>query len=418
MRTKKMVWIAAAAAAAVSLSACGPTTTPPATEPIGGGGQVSAEILAECQEIFTVKRDPSAGPHVIVLVDRTGSVADAPLPAGLATDLTEASQQDGALSVIAVEGEGQPPRLVAKQVPLSSPGERDRPSVGRLAQVMAGCVEQTYLGQDLTPTGPGTDLHAGLAMVAELANQNSHVWVVSDMVATVGPYALTPDLMAMTGTEAGAAAAARAPLNLHGAQVTVSGVANTSTALVADQRTWMRDYTQSLCQGWQVQGCETVTLDPVNPARADQGLPADPVPFATVAVIRSATSCTFEVPASLTFAGDSATLTGGADQALADPVAVLAANPAARVSVVGHTASSASHTPQDLLDLSRARAQAVADYLAGQGIDSARISTQGVGDTQPKGEDIDPGTGRQIPAQAAIERRVDIVVTGAGSCQQ
>lgn len=418
MRRKFVV--ACVATAVLTLSACGGSgDTSSADTPVGEKTSVSPKVLAACAKLFAGERDdPPAGGNVIVVADRTGSVADAPLPDGLSTDISEASRRDGTLTVIAVEGEGRPARLVAKKVPLSPEGDRDRPSVADFAGAMPSCVEETYLGATLKPSAPTTDLHAALAMAAEIADKKSIVWVISDMVPTSGPYALTADLLALNGTDAGSAAGGRAPINLNGATIKVSGVANTSTALLSAQRTWIRDFAQSLCGTWQAQGCDSIVLDPVNPERAERGLPADPVPFPGVAVIEAGTSCTFEVPASLTFAGDSSVLAEAAAEALQDPVQLLAANPSAHVNVVGHTASSSSRTQEELLNLSAARAEAVADHLRQQGIDGSRISTEGVGDSQPKGEDIDPATGRQIPEQASIERRVDLTVTGVGSCFQ
>lgn len=56
-------------------------------------------------------------------------------------------------------------------------------------------------------------------------------------------------------------------------------------------------------------------------------------------------------------------------------------NPAARAQVIGHTDSTG---PEDYNQkLSERRAQAVADYLLGKGIDPTRITTVGFGESQP-----------------------------------
>ena len=43
----------------------------------------------------------------------------------------------------------------------------------------------------------------------------------------------------------------------------------------------------------------------------------------------------------------------------------------------------------------------------------SRLTVTGVGDTQPKVEDLDPTTGQQIAHLAAQERRVDVIIKGA-----
>lgn len=93
-------------------------------------------------------------------------------------------------------------------------------------------------------------------------------------------------------------------------------------------------------------------------------------------------------------------------------------HPGSRAELKGHAASTPGATKQRLDRLSRARAQRVAAVFAAAGINPASLSVKGVGDREPLGEDIDPSTGKQIPAAAARERRVDVTIKEAGTCSQ
>jgi outer membrane protein OmpA-like peptidoglycan-associated protein len=62
-------------------------------------------------------------------------------------------------------------------------------------------------------------------------------------------------------------------------------------------------------------------------------------------------------------------------------VPVLQGEPAARIAINGHTDNIG--TPASNLDLSERRARAVVRYLAGRGIDGARMEAHGFGADQP-----------------------------------
>ncbi|QAY64904.1 OmpA family protein [Xylanimonas allomyrinae] len=79
-----------------------------------------------------------------------------------------------------------------------------------------------------------------------------------------------------------------------------------------------------------------------------------------------------------------------------------AAGPSTRFRVEGHTDD--VDTPEYNLDLSQRRAQAVADWLAGQGVDPSRITVTGYGLTHPRADNT-TAEGR------ALNRRVVITVT-------
>jgi outer membrane protein OmpA-like peptidoglycan-associated protein len=66
---------------------------------------------------------------------------------------------------------------------------------------------------------------------------------------------------------------------------------------------------------------------------------------------------------------------------LSDLLAVLKSNADWRLRIEGHTDNVGDKAAN--LKLSNARAAAVAAWLTGQGIDAARLSTAGLGDTQP-----------------------------------
>ena len=83
----------------------------------------------------------------------------------------------------------------------------------------------------------------------------------------------------------------------------------------------------------------------------------------------------------ITFATGQATITPASNQVLSDLVAVLKANGDWRLRIEGHTDNVGDKAAN--LKLSNARAAAVAAWLTGQGIDAGRLSTAGLGDTQP-----------------------------------
>ncbi|MBB3182694.1 OOP family OmpA-OmpF porin [Halomonas fontilapidosi] len=99
------------------------------------------------------------------------------------------------------------------------------------------------------------------------------------------------------------------------------------------------------------------------------------------------------------FEFDSATLTMGAEQILDGVAQKLRANPNVRVRIEGHTDAVGSESYNQ--DLSQARADSVADYLAGQGVDMERMRTIGYGESQPVATN-DTDAGR------AMNRRVEL----------
>lgn len=100
------------------------------------------------------------------------------------------------------------------------------------------------------------------------------------------------------------------------------------------------------------------------------------------------------------FDSGSATLKPGADQSLQRVADFLARNDGAKVRVEGHTDSAGDESYNQLL--SQRRAESVAARLAQLGVDNARITAMGLGETYPV-------TGNATSAGRQQNRRVEIV---------
>ena len=97
---------------------------------------------------------------------------------------------------------------------------------------------------------------------------------------------------------------------------------------------------------------------------------------------------------------DKASIRPGAEPALLDIARVIKSDTAGKVSVEGHTDSKGSASYNK--DLSLRRAKAVAQWLQSHGVDKARLSVQGLGDTRP----VQPnklGSGAGQPARPGSE---------------
>lgn len=100
---------------------------------------------------------------------------------------------------------------------------------------------------------------------------------------------------------------------------------------------------------------------------------------------------------------DQAVLRPEVEEALSKIADVLARYPDIKFYVEGHTDNLGSDDYN--LDLSRRRAQAVANFLGEHGVASERMEIAGYGETQPKA-DNETEEGRQL------NRRVDLVIPG------
>jgi outer membrane protein OmpA-like peptidoglycan-associated protein len=154
-----------------------------------------------------------------------------------------------------------------------------------------------------------------------------------------------------------------------------------------------------------IPGLPPVTVVPVPKRTIDFG---DLKPSCTL------TSTSWAMPANALFDGDEHVLKDDAKTLLDQAIQVLRQHPEAGVEIIGHTASVG--TAPSGLELSQDRADAVADYLSGEGVDRSKITARGVGDTEPSCQDWDPTTSTQIEACAATERNVTLVATGVVLC--
>jgi outer membrane protein OmpA-like peptidoglycan-associated protein len=123
------------------------------------------------------------------------------------------------------------------------------------------------------------------------------------------------------------------------------------------------------------------------------------LPGATVQRIGEGIAVTF--PEGLLFGFDSDRVTPGASENLRKLAASLNKYPNTRMLIVGHTDSDGSADYN--MDLSNRRAVAAANFIAGEGIDRARVGTAGRGETEPIATDSSDDGRRQ-------NRRVEIAI--------
>ncbi len=108
----------------------------------------------------------------------------------------------------------------------------------------------------------------------------------------------------------------------------------------------------------------------------------------------------------VTFEVNSSRLTGNAKVILNQVADSLAAAPALRVEIGGHTDAQGSDAFN--LTLSDRRAQAVKDYLVARGIDASRLESKGYGEAQPV-DTNETGDGREL------NRRVEMKMLEGGA---
>ncbi|MBX5438561.1 MAG: OmpA family protein [Thermoflavifilum sp.] len=131
------------------------------------------------------------------------------------------------------------------------------------------------------------------------------------------------------------------------------------------------------------------------------------VPNAQVERVGEGLIVTFN--ANVLFGFDRYDLTPDAKNTIQDLYQILVKYPDENVLIIGHTDSigSASYN----LKLSQRRANAVADYLIQLGIDPSRITTKGMGETDPKYPN-------DTPEHRAANRRVEFVLTANEKMKQ
>ena len=121
-----------------------------------------------------------------------------------------------------------------------------------------------------------------------------------------------------------------------------------------------------------------------------------------VDVIRDGDNLVLDLPSSITFAVDSSNIDGQFRNTLNQVANTLNEYPNTYIDVLGHTDSTGSEQYNQAL--SERRADAVASYLASQGVNRARMATLGYGESQPKASNATE-EGR------AANRRVEIRIT-------
>ncbi|MCK8457516.1 OmpA family protein [Sphingomonas faeni] len=120
-----------------------------------------------------------------------------------------------------------------------------------------------------------------------------------------------------------------------------------------------------------------------------------------VQVIRQGDDLVLNIPSGITFAYDSATVQPQFQRTLDQVADTLSQYNQTYIDVYGHTDSTGSDAYNQTL--SERRARSVADYLAGHGVQTARIGTRGYGETQPiASNDTDAGR--------AANRRVEVKI--------
>ncbi|MEM8825907.1 MAG: OmpA family protein [Pseudomonadota bacterium] len=120
-----------------------------------------------------------------------------------------------------------------------------------------------------------------------------------------------------------------------------------------------------------------------------------------IEVEREGDSLKLIAPSQVTFGVDSAIINDQFRPALNEVAQVLAEYEKSFVDVYGHTDSDGSEAYN--LTLSQRRAESVATYLAANGVQRARIATQGYGETQPVASNA-------TPEGKAQNRRVEIKI--------
>jgi outer membrane protein OmpA-like peptidoglycan-associated protein len=121
-----------------------------------------------------------------------------------------------------------------------------------------------------------------------------------------------------------------------------------------------------------------------------------------VSVTRMGDNITLNMPGNITFKTDSAEIDPSFFKVLNSVNLILRKYNKTVVEVAGHTDSTG--TPEHNQQLSERRANAVAQYLEGQGLASNRVVTIGAGETRPVADNATP-EGRQA------NRRVELTLT-------
>ena len=139
---------------------------------------------------------------------------------------------------------------------------------------------------------------------------------------------------------------------------------------------------------------------PTAPLQAPKPVPSSE-PIVVAMPITTVTSFVFD-SRRLQFDVDSADMTDGSEATLAPVVTLLRDYPQISIEITGHTCWLGSDEYN--LALSEKRADAVADYLVGRGIDAKRLFVKGAGESEPLESNLTEA-GRRSNRRVEIVRR-------------
>ncbi len=143
-----------------------------------------------------------------------------------------------------------------------------------------------------------------------------------------------------------------------------------------------------------------ITVSAAPASSAPQAPAPPPAPSGACTTLQADITALLKTP--INFQTDGFTLTPASQQQLTQIADKLKACPDPSISVVGHTDNSGNDAING--PLSNNRAKAVADYLVSQGVAGDRVTSKGVGSSQPVATN-------DTPAGKAQNRRVDITVS-------
>lgn len=409
MSPRTIAALAAALAAVIGLSAC--TTHVPEQE---------GALSEDCTALFdaTPAEKPADGEpdptRVVVLGDPTASSAPLSLGEAGRAVIAAAARTNGTVSVLTVDGVGASATWLGSDLPLNVPGlASDTAQFGRVAEMAPTCVEQLVATGE--PTVAGSDILTGMQLAGAKLDGAGEIVVVTDGVANAGILDFAKQPYGTPAAEVVAAIDGLGQLpHFDGATVTIVGVGGVAGAplnqVVVD---WMVSVYQGICEASGAAAC-TVEAGTAQAATVRADLPDDAgIAFPVFeAPVLQGEDCVYTIGSAILFGGNSSELSAAADQPLSALIAELQGTDAT-VLVQGHTTTFGD--PAYNQQLSTDRATSVAQRLAQLGLDPSRVTSEGLGGTQPRVTPDHEGD-RVIESAASQNRRVEFVVSGLASC--
>lgn len=382
---------------ALALSGC-QQHTPAASAP--APSQVPAQ---RCEEL-AAKADQATGQDIGVVKDISADAYRTDASAALTAVLTNPGDTDPQtvpiLELFLVGSSKPGPDLI---MPLDFPGEGN--AIRKASQRQArACVTQFIA--TAVPDQPRSDILDRIDEAA--ANHPDTLLIDTNGLSNVSPLDLRrigPD----TDPKAVAKAVTPDSLDLTGTDVTFIHLGVTPEDTLPTRST-LENLWIAICERGKAEQCTIdTTIEPATVTAPTGDLPPDPktTPWYRHQAV-DACALTRDIPGDALFAADSATLLPEAADTLQDYRGRLQTYPRSTARLTGHTAHDG--VPQGRLRLSEQRARAIKTWLVTHGVNPRRITTRGVGATQPLVEDRTPD-GHLIEAQAAQNRRVEITIT-------